>query len=898
MTKQTAENANEAAWHTLDADTALARLGGAANGLEPAAIDQRRAEYGPNSLPQQQGRGRLQRFAAQFNNLLIQILVAAAIITALLGHYIDMSVILAVVLVNAVFGYIQEGRAEQALNAIRAMLSPRARVIRAGRRQEVAAEALVPGDIVLLEAGDRVPADVRLLQAHNVQIDESVLTGESVPAEKSTAAVEADAALGDRAGMAFSGTLVTTGQARGLVVATGANTEIGHISSLLQRVDTQTTPLLRQMGTFTRWLSLAILVVGLATFLFGWLLRDLNPNDVFMMVVGLSVAAIPEGLPAILTVTLAIGVQRMAGRQAIIRRLPAVETLGAVSTICSDKTGTLTRNEMTVSSVITGAGRYDISGSGYDPQGTFSKAEQTVEPVGEPVLIELLRGALYCNDAELHEADGVWQAVGDPMEAALVVAARKAGLEDATARHGLIPFDAAHRYMATLHKDDDDAHYVVVKGAPEQVLAMCNRQLTADGSEPLAADWQERIHELAAQGQRVLALARKPVDPPPPELAHEHVADDLILVGLLGLIDPPREEAITAVGECHSAGVRVKMITGDHAETARAIGAQIGLANSDEVLTGADIDKLDEDELAGVVERVDIFARTNPTHKLRLVTALQRDGAVVAMTGDGVNDAPALKRADIGIAMGGKGTEAAKEAAEMVLADDNFASIVAAVREGRTVYDNLKKAIGFLLPVNGGESLSLIIAILFGLTLPIAPLQILWVNMVSSVALALVLAFEPAEPDIMQRPPRASGEALLSRFLVWRIVLVSTLFSIGIYSLFGGAIAVGLDVEVARTLAVNALVAMEVWYLFSVRYLSSPSFTYEGVQGTRPVLISLALVIGLQLLFIYAPFMNALFDSRPLPLLSLAWVVAAGLVLFLVLEIEKWLLRLWFPAPE
>ncbi len=892
-------------WHAISAAEALARLQADEHGLAPAETERRRTEYGVNRLPARQGRGRLARLAGQFSNLLIQILLVAAIITAVLGHTIDTAVILVVVLVNTVFGYVQEGRAERALNAIQGLLSPQARVLRVGRRESVAAEALVPGDIVLVEAGDRVPADLRLLRAHGLQIDEAALTGESLPAEKTTAPAAADAALGDRAGMAYSGTLVTAGQGSGVVVATGQDTEIGRISRLLAEVEALTTPLLRQMARFTRWLSVAIIGVGLATFLFGWLLRGLAPGEVFMMVVGLSVAAIPEGLPAILTVTLAIGVQRMVGRHAIIRRLPAVETLGAVSTICSDKTGTLTRNEMTVRSVITGAGDYAVDGSGYAPHGGFTQDDRDVDPENEPLLCDLLHAALLCNDAGLREHEGLWQAVGDPMEAALVAAAGKAGLDphheaEAQPRLDVIPFDARYRYMATLHHDHAGRHYVIVKGAPEQLLDMCVQQLEADGTAaPLrAADWQRRVQELAARGQRVLALARRNVPSEQQELHQDEVANGLVLVGLLGLIDPPRDEVIAAVRECHAAGIGVKMITGDHAETARAIARQIGLEHCDEILTGHDIDALDAAGLAAAVTRVDVFARTSPAHKLRLVTALQADGNVVAMTGDGVNDAPALKRADIGIAMGGKGTEAAKEAAEMVLTDDNFASIVAAVREGRTVYDNLKKAISFLLPVNGGESLSLIIAILFGLTLPIAPLQILWVNMVSSVALALVLAFEPAEPGIMRRPPRASGEALLSGFLLWRIVLVSALFSIGIYSLFSWAIVIGLDVEVARTLAVNALVAMEVWYLFSVRYLSSPSFTYEGVQGTRPVLISLALVIGLQLLFIYAPFMNALFGSRPLPLLSLAWVVAAGLAVFVLLEAEKWLMRHWMPVTK
>ncbi|MEX0951846.1 MAG: HAD-IC family P-type ATPase, partial [Gammaproteobacteria bacterium] len=720
MINHEADTHKPADWHALDAGQVLQDLESGKDGLSPEQAAARLVEIGPNRLPEAPRRGVLARFAAQFNNLLIQILIAAAVITALMGHYLDMAVILAVVLVNTLFSFIQEGRAEQALDAIRNLLSLRAQVFRGGQRLTVVAEDLVPGDVVLIEAGDRVPADLRLLRASSLQIEEAALTGESVPVSKTTAPAASDAALGDRNGMAFSSTLVTAGQGLGVVVATGARTEIGRISQLLEDVETQQTPLLRQIAVFTRWLSLAILVVGAATFLFGWLLRDLDPNDVFMMVVGLSVAAIPEGLPAILTVTLAIGVQRMARRHAIIRKLPAVETLGAVSTICSDKTGTLTRNEMSLQSVVTMADRYDISGTGYVPDGQFSDGDgQTINPADVPELMDVMRCVLLCNDAELHQKGDDWQIAGDPMEAALLVAARKAGLDpaDETAawpRQAVIPFDAAHRYMATSHQTPEGDTRLVVKGAPEQILAMCNSVQTPDGSAELDVNyWEQRIHALAAQGQRVLALAHKPLaNSGQKELSHDDVAGDLMLLGLLGLIDPPRDEAIAAVRECHDAGIAVKMITGDHAETARAIGAQIGLKNSAEVLTGADLDQMDDDALAARVTEVDIFARTNPTHKLRLVTALQRDGDVVAMTGDGVNDAPALKRADVGIAMGHKGTEAAKEAAEMVLTDDNFVSIAAAVREGRTVYDNLKKAIIFLLPVNGGESLSLIIAIL------------------------------------------------------------------------------------------------------------------------------------------------------------------------------------------
>ncbi|MDX1656938.1 MAG: HAD-IC family P-type ATPase, partial [Candidatus Competibacteraceae bacterium] len=572
-----------------------------------------------------------------------------------------------------------------------------------------------------------------------------------------------------------------------------------------------------------------------------------------MTVVGMAVAAIPEGLPAILTVALAIGVQRMAGRNAIIRRLPAVETLGAVSLICSDKTGTLTRNEMTVRSVALTGRLFEVSGSGYDPHGGFI-LDGTEQPADDhPLLLELLRAAALCNDAGLHRVEETWQVEGDPMEGALQVLALKGGLDPegevgTCPRSDEIPFDAQHRFMATLHHDHRGHGWIFLKGAPEQVLELCPWQQTETGQVPLdLSHWQERIITLAARGQRVLAVARAPAPAGQTTLDFADLERGLVLLGLVGLLDPPREEAVRAVMECRSAGIRVKMITGDHADTARAIAGQLGLDNTAGVLTGPDLDRLDDEALAVTALRVDIFARTTPAHKLRLVTALQAGDLVVAMTGDGVNDAPALKRADVGVAMGHGGTEAAKEAAEMVLVDDNFASIAHAVREGRTVYDNLKKAIVFLLPVNGGESLSVLAAVLAGLTLPITPVQILWVNMVSSVALAMALAFEPPEPQVMQRPPRRRDEPILSGFLLWRIALVSLLFMAGVFGIFSWAQAQGSTLEEARTYAVNTLVVMEVFYLFNVRYLGTGSLTWRGVMGTPAVLVAVGVVTALQL---------------------------------------------------
>jgi magnesium-transporting ATPase (P-type) len=877
----------------------FAKLDAAIAGLDAASAARRLQQYGPNRLPEAPPRGPLVRLLAQFHNLLIYVLLGAAFIAGAMGHWVDTVVILGVVLVNAVIGFVQEGKAEDALRAIRNMLSSQAMVLRNGRHVSVPAEDLVPGDVVLLQSGDKVPADLRLFRVKGLQIQEAVLTGESVAVEKNADPVAADAALGDRRGMVYSGTLVTHGQASGVVVATGAATEIGRISGLVAQVQTLTTPLLRQMAVFARWLTGAVLVLALAMFAFGVLVREFSAAEMFMVVVGLAVAAIPEGLPAILTVTLAIGVTRLAGRNAIIRRLPVVETLGSVSVICSDKTGTLTRNEMTVQSIALADGGYAVEGTGYVPRGGFQHDGQPVQAEEAPLLMEAVRAALLCNDATLEQKDDDWVVHGDPMEGALVVAAAKAGLDPAEERRlyprtDLIPFESEHKFMATLHHAHDGTAVIYLKGAPEQVLARCGTLRVSDGTQQLEiAHWQRQVEELASQGQRVLAVARKPAQSHQQELDFVDVEDGLELLGLFGFIDPPREEAITAVAECRTAGIRVKMITGDHAGTARAIAAQLKLENSAEAITGHDLDQMDDAALTERVRDVDVYARVSPEHKLRLVTLLQAQGAIVAMTGDGVNDAPALKRADVGIAMGHKGTEAAKEASEMVIADDNFASIAHAVEQGRTVYDNLKKAIVFLLPINGGEAMSIMIAVLFGFTLPITPVQILWINMVSSVALAMALAFEATEPETMHRPPRPAAEPILSGFLLWRIALVSALMAAGVFGIFGWASTHGSTLEEARTYAVNTLVAMEVFYLFSVRYLRTPSLRLEQMFNSRAALVAVGVVVVLQLFFTYVPFMERFFDTRPVDFVHGVEIIGLGMALFMILELEKLALRKW-----
>lgn len=883
-------------WHQLQADDALAAQQTTATGLGADEAARRLAAHGPNRLTPPQRRGPLMRFLLQFHNVLIYVLLAAAVVTALLAHWVDTAVIVGVVVINAIIGFIQEGKAEQAMEAIRRMLSPEATVLRDGRRVVVAAETLVPGDIVLLASGDKVPADLRLLKAKNLRIEEAALTGESTAVEKNPAPVDAQAVLGDRYCMAYSSTLVVYGQGTGVVVATADATEIGRISAMLQEVQTLTTPLLRQMETFGRWLTVAIMALAAITFLFGWLVHNFHLGDMFLAAVSMAVAAIPEGLPAVLTITLALGVQRMAGRNAIVRRLPAVESLGSVTTICTDKTGTLTRNEMTVQRVITAAQVFEVSGSGYAPHGGFAIGGREVDLAGHEYVQDLFRAGLLCNDAALHESDGSWHIAGDPTEGALIPLALKAGMDPAYEHGELprtdhIPFESEHRFMATLHHDHAGHAFVFVKGAVEQVLAMCHLQRGLGEDEPLALPyWHAQMAQTGALGQRVLALAMKAVDSQRHELNFADMEGGYTLLGMVGISDPPREEAIAAVRDCRAAGIRVKMITGDHADTARAIAAQLGIGNG-HALIGSELDAMDDEALRQAVREVDVFARASPEHKLRLVKALQANGEIVAMTGDGVNDAPALKRADIGVAMGMKGTEVAKEAAEMVLADDNFATIAHAVKEGRTVYDNIKKAIIFIMPTNGGEAGIVLVAILFGMALPLTPVQILWVNMVTAVTLALALSFEQAEPGVMRRKPRPAGEPILFGFMIWRISFVSVLLAAGVVALFLWEAARGDSLETARTMAVNALVMGEIVYLFNCRYLLAPVRSWQDFVGNPYVLLSIAVLSIIQLAFTYLPFMQKMFGVVALDAAAWGLILGFGVLLFIAVELEKIVIR-------
>jgi calcium-translocating P-type ATPase len=853
--------------HATPAADCLANLASTPDGLTAAEALRRLAEHGPNRLPEVRVRGPVVRFLRQFHNVLIYVLIGAAVVTGALQHWVDTGVILAVVLANAVIGFIQEGKAEAAMAAIRGMLAPKAAVLHDGRRVSVDGASLVPGDIVLLEAGDKVPADLRVIEARGLAAQEAILTGESVPVEKGQSPVAADAALGDRRSMLWSGTLVTQGTARGLVVATGQATEIGRIGGLLAGVEQLTTPLVAQIDHFARWLSFLILLVAGLLLVWGYYVGHMPFADLFMAVVGVAVAAIPEGLPAVMTITLAIGVQAMARRNAIVRRLPAIEAIGSVSVICTDKTGTLTRNEMVVAAAETAEGVFAVDGEGYAPEGAIT-------PAGD--LSALARAAALCNDASLRRQDGIWMVEGDPMEGALLAFAGKVGSDHAARRLDAIPFDSRHRFMAVL-TDGPQGRVTHVKGAPERVLRMC-----------AGIDlhiWHDRAEALARRGLRVLALAERPEAGERIDAAT--LEGGLTFLGLVGLIDPPRPEAIAAVAECRAAGIRVKMITGDHAGTAAAIAAQIGLANAHRVLTGADLDKLDDAQLALEVADVDIFARTSPEHKLRLVTALQAHGLSVAMTGDGVNDAPALKRADAGIAMGLKGSEAAKEAADLVLADDNFASIAAAVREGRTVYDNLKKVISWTLPTNAGESMVVVLALLAGLALPVTAVQILWINLITAITLGLALAFEPTEAGTMARPPRARNAPILSGGLVWHVVLVATLFLAAVFGVFTYATDKGYPLALAQTMAMNTLVVLEIFHLFFIRNIHSTSLTWAAARGTRVVWTVVLIITAAQFAVTYLPPLQAVLGTSPVPLMDGLLIVAIGAAFFALIEIEK-----------
>ncbi len=892
-------------WHQLPAHEAAERLeSDPATGLAQAEACARLREFGPNEMTARKRLGEWVRFLLQFHQPLIYILLASTVIAAGMGKWVDASVIFGVAFLNALIGYLQEAKAEKAIDALAKMVLTEATVRRGGETLRIPSSQLVPGDVVLLQSGDRVPADLRLLLRRNLQIEEAALTGESLPVEKQTEPLPADTILAERTNLAFTGTLVTAGQGEGVVFATGDRTEMGRIAGMMHLADDLQTPLTRKIAHFSRLLLYVILALAVLIFTAG-IVRGEPWPEMFMAAIALAVGAIPEGLPAVVTITLAIGVGRMARRRAIIRKLPAVETLGSTTVICSDKTGTLTQNQMTVREIHAGGRLYHVTGSGYEPVGKIHHEDEPIV-VGENVaLIETLGAGLLCNDSRLvRDEEGQTTVQGDPTEAALIVAAQKAGLEEEKMSERLprietIPFESEYSYMATLHGAVHEPKMIYIKGAAETLLAKCTHALDEDGAlAPLdAALVLQHAEAMAARGLRVLAFARREMPTAHRGLEHEHVAGELTFLGLQGKLDPPRPEAIAAVARCRTAGIRVKMITGDHILTAKAIAAQIGLDSGPDIvaLTGRDLEKLTGEELADAADRASVFARVAPEQKLRLVQALQARGHIVAMTGDGVNDAPALKQADIGIAMGITGTDVSKEAADMILTDDNFASIEAAVEEGRGIFDNLTKFILWILPTSAGVALILLVAILAGITLPMLPTQLLWINLVTALFLGLTLVFEPKERDIMERPPRDPKRPLLTFPLFMRTGLVTLISLGGGFGLFLWERGMeGTHLDEARTAVVNVVVMVQSFYLLNCRCRTRSPFSI-GLFSNRWLLAGLATTWLAQLAFTYAPFMNQLFHTAPVRSEAWLYIVGVGVFAFAAVEVEKWLR---FRAPQ
>lgn len=866
-------------------------------GLSGGEAAGRLERFGPNVLPAPSGAGLLLRVLRQFHHPLIYVLLVAGTITAGLRELTDSMVIFAVVLINAAVGFVQESKAEAALAGLREIVHTDAKVVRDGRERTVPSGDLVPGDLVLFEAGDKVPADVRLLRETELRVDESTLTGESAPVSKSETVLPDSTPVADRSNMAYSGTLVTAGHGAGVVVATGAETEVGEIHRLVGAAETLATPLTEKLARFSKILTVGILVLAAGTFAVG-LLRRQDAVETFTAAIALAVGAIPEGLPAAVTITLAIGVARMARRRAVVRRLPAVGTLGSTTVICTDKTGTLTENQMTVRLIRTADATVEVTGSGYSPAGELCTAG------GGPVVVDAdaalrwsLVAAACCNDAALTHEGGRWDVVGDPTEGAMLVVAVKAGLDPAQLaahlpRTATVPFSSERRYMATLHRHDD-GYVALAKGAVERILELCDSQMGAGGAlRPLDRDAVlTAADRLGRRGLRVLATAVRTVADP--EFEDEVAVGSLAFTGLHAMLDPPRAAVVPAIAACHTAGIAVKMVTGDHAGTAAAIAREVGLLGErdepDAVLTGVDLAALD-DELPEAAARASVFARVSPEQKLRLVRALQSRGDVVAMTGDGVNDAPALRQASIGIAMGRSGTEVAKDAADIVLTDDDFATIEAAVEEGRGVFDNLTKFIAWTLPTNIGEGLVILAAIAFGAALPILPTQILWINMTTAVALGLMLAFEPKEAGIMSRSPRDPGQPLLTRGLLARVLLVATLLVTGAWWMFEWERANGAALPEARTAALNLFVVVETFYLFSCRSLTRSAWRI-GVFTNRWIVVGVTAQLFGQLAITYLPAMNSVFATAPISAGAWLRICAVAGAISGVVAVDKLLRR-------
>lgn len=879
----------ERQWHTLSIhetedliDTDIDQ------GLREETAKERIEQHGKNVLPEPKKDPKWLKFVRQFNDVLIYVLLAAAVIKVVLGYWYDSIVIALVVLIIGIIGYLQENKAEQALEGIKNMLSPSALVRRDSKRKEIEAEYLVPGDIVYLKPGDKIPADLRLITVENMKVEESALTGEAITVDKTLDPLEEKIGLGDRTNLAFSGTSVAAGTGSGIVIATGSKTELGKINASIAEVEKVQTPLIQQTQRFGKTIASVIAGVAVFTFIFGYFLRDYETTELLLAVIGLSVAVIPEGLPAIISIILALGVRQMADNKAIVKNLPSVETLGAVSVICSDKTGTLTKNEMTAQNIQLADRTLRVTGSGYAPEGRIEFENDVYSNKQDEILNEILLAGVTCNDSDLFfdEESKQWMITGDPTEGCLLTLGEKAEESIRPLRViSKIPFDSAHKYMATL-SPRDEAHVMYLKGAPDRLFSMAE---ASDSNFPTEM-WEEKMTDLAKKGQRVIGVAKRTFNTSKEKIDHDDLYEGIEFLGLIGIMDPPRPEAIEAVNECQSAGIQVKMITGDHKDTAIAIGNELGIPTEAGALQGTEIDDLTDEELVEVVGQYNIFARTSPENKTRLVKALQTQDHIVAMTGDGVNDAPALRRADIGVAMGIKGTEVSKEAAEMVLVDDNFNTIFKAVKEGRRVYDNLKKTILFILPTNGAQGLLLLMSIFLGTQLPLTALQILWVNMVVAITLSFAIAFEPLEPSTMQRAPRPKKTPLLNGYYIFRILLVSLLISGGtlMYNLYMNT--GDYSVEYIHTMTLNTIVFAQLFHLFNVRVELEPALSRSFFENPIAFYVS-GVLIALQLFITYVPFMNTAFGTMPIAATDWLIPIALGIIVFFIIELEKLISR-------
>jgi calcium-translocating P-type ATPase len=877
----------EEKWCNIPAEDVFSLFDTDINGLSNEEASIRLARDGYNEVSSKKEHGPIYRFLKQFASPLIYLLLIAAVITLFLEKYADAVVIALVVLANAIIGFIQEGKAQNALESLSKLLVPEARVLRDGVSMVVPSRELVVGDVVLLEAGDRVPADMRLFYVKNLRADESILTGESVPVEKSADTIKSGCvSYGDQKNMknmAFAGTLITQGQGRGIVVATANDTQIGKISEFIRESKEISTPLLRKMGRLSVILSFVIVFIAAFTFIIGFL-RGYDTGEIFMASVSLAVAAIPEGLPAVITITMAIGVNRMAARNTIIRTVPAVETLGSATVICTDKTGTLTRNQMTVTQIYTAGKIYTLTGAGYSPEGDFLVDGVKVNPLEDKALVETLKAGVLCNDASFKGTNNI---DGDPTEGALLVSGLKAG-KFYLPRKDVVPFEPEQRFMATLHEKEDGSKVIYVKGSPEKILQMCTSQF--DGHSVIPLDKENIIQiaeQMASEALRVLAMAYKNVPSDVTGIEAEDIVD-LTFVGLQGMMDPPRDDVIDSINKCKNAGIRVIMITGDHLKTAYAIAKKIGI-DTQGALSGNDIGAMSDEHLSVELDTVSVFARTSPEDKLRIVKLLQKKGEIVAVTGDGINDAPALKTADIGIAMGQTGTEVAKEASDMVLADDKFSSIVAAIEEGRDVYSKIQKIILWTLPTNGGQGLSVVAAVLLGMTLPLVPLQILWLNTVTAIGLGVPITMEPKERGILKRPPRSPTESILIPLIKRRIVFVSLLIVAGAYLTFFLKMGRDGDLIAARTVALNTIVFFQIFYLFNSK--SMYEYVYKDLLSNKYMLLGIGVVVLLQLLITYNGALNSVFSTAPLMLIDWLTIIMISSTVFFLVEFEKYLYR-------